>query len=230
MDATQAAADTIKVVLADDHSLFREGIRKILEEQRDMKVVAEAATGLDVQKAVSDTAPDVVLMDISMPVADGVSATREILRARPDTGVIIITMHHEDGHLFQALRAGARGYLLKTSKAEDVVKAVRTVYEGGSFMDPTVQTKVLDEFSRLSEKAGVSEGIGALSETEMQLLRLVAAGLSNREIADRLAYAERTIKNRLSVLFEKISVRDRTQAAVYAITHGILPAEAPLTE
>jgi DNA-binding NarL/FixJ family response regulator len=225
MTAPNATA-TIKVVIADDHSLFRQGLRMILEAERDIKVVAEASTGLAVQKAVAETQPDVVLMDITMPVTDGVSATREILRVKPDTGIIILTMHHEDGHLFQALRAGARGYLLKTSKATDVVAAVRAVYAGGSLMDPSMTAKVIDEFSRLSDRAGVSEGIGTLSDTEMQLLRLVAAGLSNKEIAERLCYAERTIKNRLSVLFEKINVRDRTQAAVYAITHGVLPSES----
>lgn len=219
------SATAIKVVIADDHSLFRQGLRMLLEAERDIKVVAEAETGLAVQKAVAEFDPDVVLMDISMPVTDGVSATREILRQKPDAGVIILTMHEEDGHLFQALRAGARGYLLKTSKAADVVAAVRAVRSGASLMDPVLTSKVLDEFCRLSERAGVSEGIGALTETEMRLLRLVAAGLSNREIADKLCYAERTIKNRLSVLFEKIDVRDRTQAAVYAITHGLLPAE-----
>lgn len=218
-------APPIKVVLADDHSLFRQGLRVLLEVERDIKVVAEVSTGLDVQKAVMETDPDVVLMDISMPVADGVSATREILRQKPDVGVIILTMHQEDGHLFQAVRAGARGYLLKTSKSADVVAAVRAVHAGASLMDPSMTAKVLDEFVRLSERAGPAEGIGALTETEMKLLRLVAAGLSNREIADKLCYAERTIKNRLSVLFEKINVRDRTQAAVYAITHGVLPAE-----
>ncbi len=225
MTAPNATA-TIKVVIADDHSLFRQGLRMILEAERDIKVVAEASTGLAVQKAVAETQPDVVLMDITMPVTDGVSTTREILRVKPDTGIIILTMHHEDGHLFQALRAGARGYLLKTSKATDVVAAVRAVYAGGSLMDPSMTAKVIDEFSRLSDRAGVSEGIGTLSDTEMQLLRLVAAGLSNKEIAERLCYAERTIKNRLSVLFEKINVRDRTQAAVYAITHGVLPSES----
>lgn len=218
-------SDTIRVAIADDHHLFRQGLKALLEAERDIKVVAEATTGLDVQKAVAETEPDVVLMDISMPVADGVSATREITRIKPDLGVIILTMHQEDGHLFQALRAGARGYLLKTSKASDVVSAVRAVHSGASLMDPQLTTKVLNEFCRLSERAGVTQGIGALSDTEMQLLRLVAAGLSNKEIAEKLCYAERTIKNRLSVLFEKIDVRDRTQAAVYAITHGLLPAE-----
>jgi DNA-binding NarL/FixJ family response regulator len=216
----------IRIVVADDHSLFRQGIKTILEAEGDMQVVGEASTGIDVQQTVAETMPDVVLMDISMPITDGVSATREILRVKPDTGVIILTMHEEEGHLFQALRAGARGYLLKTSKSTDVVAAVRAVHSGASLMDPVVTAKVLNEFSRLYDRAGVTEGLGSLNETELRLLRLVAGGLSNREIADKTSYAERTIKNRLSVLFGKINVRDRTQAAVYAITHGVLPEQA----
>ena len=216
---------TIRVVVADDHSLFRQGIKTILEAEGDIAVVGEASTGIDVQRLVAEMLPDVVLMDISMPVTDGVSATREILRLKPDTGVIILTMHEEEGHLFQALRAGARGYLLKTSKSTDVVAAVRAVYSGASLIDPVVTGKVLDELSRLYDRAGAAEGLGTLNETELRLLRLVAAGLSNKEIAEKTSYAERTIKNRLSVLFGKINVRDRTQAAVYAITHGVIPED-----
>ncbi|MEA2641331.1 MAG: hypothetical protein QOF51_2725 [Chloroflexota bacterium] len=213
----------IRVVVADDHSLFRQGLRALLEAEDDIIVVGEASTGAAVQEMVAETQPDVVLMDISMPITDGVSATREVLRVKPDTGVIILTMHEEEGHVFQAIRAGARGYLLKTSKSADVVAAVRAVHAGSSLIDPAVNAKVLDEFVRLSERAGVAEGLGTLSETEIQLLRLVAGGLSNREIATAMSYAERTIKNRMSVLFHKINVRDRTQAAVYAISHGLLP-------
>lgn len=220
-----STAPKIRVVIADDHAVFRLGIKMLLEAERDIVVVGEADTGIAVQQVVVETQPDVVLMDISMPITDGVSATREILRVKPDTGVIILTMHQEEGHLFQALRAGARGYLLKTSNSSDVVAAVRAVYSGASLMDPIVTAKIIDEFSRLSHRAGMTEGIGALSETEVRLLRLVAAGLSNKEIADKMSYAERTIKNRLSVLFGKINVRDRTQAAVYAITHGVMPQE-----
>lgn len=219
------SATTIRVVLADDHELFRQGLRALLEAERDIKVAAEASNGLDVQKVVAETDPDVVLMDLNMPVVDGISAAREMLRERPNLGIIILTMHSEEGHLFQSVRAGARGYLLKTSKSADVIAAVRAVHAGASLVDPTLTTKVLDEFRRLSDRAGVVEGLGALTETELQLLRLIAAGLSNKEIADKLCYAERTVKNRLSVLFEKIQVRDRTQAAIYAITHGLLPAE-----
>ncbi|MBI2318791.1 MAG: response regulator transcription factor [Betaproteobacteria bacterium] len=211
----------IRVVVADDHDLFRQGIKVLLEAEGDIAVVGEAATGDAVQQVVAETQPHVVLMDISMPVTDGLSATREILRTKPDTGVIILTMHDEEGLLFRALRAGARGYLLKTSRSSDVVAAVRAVSSGGSLMDPATTAKVLDEFSRLSEGPAATEGLGSLSEAEVGLLRLVAEGLSNKEIARKTSYAERTIKNRLSVVFAKINVRHRTQAAIYAIAHGV---------
>ncbi len=225
-DEINPAGATIRVVIADDHAVFRFGIKTLLEAEPDIVVVGEADTGLAVQKVVAETRPNVVLMDLSMPIADGIAATREVLRLNPDTSIIVLTMHHEEGHLFQALRAGARGYLLKTGNASDVVKAVRAVFSGGSLMDPIVTAKVIDEFSILSARAGVTEGPGVLSETEVRLLRLVAAGFSNKEISDRTSYAVRTIKNRLSVLFAKLNVRDRTQAAVYAITHGVMPQES----
>jgi DNA-binding NarL/FixJ family response regulator len=213
----------INVLLADDHDLFRQGLRQLLELERDIRVVGEAGDGLQVQEMVEELEPDVVLMDINMPVADGVSATREILRTRPQTGIIILTMYREDGYVFQAIRVGARGYLLKSANSSEVVAAVRAVAKGASLLDPEMTTKVLREFRRLAQRVGPEEGLGGLSETEIKLLRLVASGLSNKEIAAELSFAESTVKNKLSLLFEKIQASDRTQAAIYAITHGLLP-------
>jgi DNA-binding NarL/FixJ family response regulator len=132
-------------------------------------------------------------------------------------------MHHEEGHVFQALRAGARGYLLKTSRVSEVAGAVRAVASGLSLLDPTVTSSVVSEFKRMSNKQTPEDGLGQLSETEIKILQHVSAGMSNKEIANKLSLAESTVKNRLSVLFEKIGVLDRTQAAIYAITHGIAP-------
>ena len=191
-----------------------------------MTVVGEASDGLEVQRVCNEEHADVVLMDINMPVVDGLSATRELLRANPGLGVIILSMHHEEGHVFQALRAGARGYLVKTSRVADVATAVRAVASGQSLLDPSVTTSVVSEFKRLSSKQSPEDGLGQLSETEVKILQHVAAGMSNKEIAQKLSLAESTVKNRLSVLFEKIGVQDRTQAAIYAITHGIAPTTA----
>ncbi len=191
-----------------------------------MTVVGEASDGLEVQRVCEEQHADVVLMDINMPVVDGLSATRELLRANPELGVIILSMHHEEGHVFQALRAGARGYLVKTSRVADVASAVRAVASGQSLLDPSVTTSVVSEFKRLSSKQTPEDGLGQLTETEVKILQHVAAGMSNKEIAQKLSLAESTVKNRLSALFEKIGVQDRTQAAIYAITHGIAPTTA----
>ncbi len=213
----------IRVVLTDDHQLFRQGLKALLEMERGITVVAEASDGLEVQRVSVEHEADVVLMDINMPIVDGLSATRELIRARSDIGVIILSMHHEEGHVFQALRAGARGYLVKTSRVSEVASAVRAVASGLSLLDPSVTTSVVSEFRRMSSKQTPEDGLGQLSETEVKILQHVAAGMSNKEVAARLSLAESTVKNRLSVLFEKIGVLDRTQAAIYAITHRIAP-------
>ena len=214
----------IRVLLADDHQLFREGLRRLLESERDMQVLGEASNGLDVQHMVEELHPDVVLMDVSMAIIDGISATREIVRQWPDVRVVVLSMHAEEGHLFQALQAGASGYVLKSSGADQVITALRAAAMGGALIAPSLTGKVLSEFRRMASKMGVEDGLGQLSEVEMRLLQLIASGLSNKEIASRLCFAESTVKNRLSVLFQKIDVGDRTQAAIYAITHGLAPA------
>jgi DNA-binding NarL/FixJ family response regulator len=222
-ETPRSTNNDVRVVLADDHQLFRQGLKALLELERGISIVGEASDGLEVQRVSQEQQADVVLMDINMPIVDGLSATRELLRANPNVGVIILSMHHEEGHVFQALRAGARGYLLKTSRVTEVAGAVRAVASGLSLLDPTVTSSVVSEFKRMSSKQTPEDGLGQLTETEVKILQHVAAGMSNKEIANKLSLAESTVKNRLSVLFEKIGVLDRTQAAIYAITHGIAP-------
>jgi two-component system response regulator DegU len=215
----------IRVVLADDHQLFREGLKRLLEPERDIQVVGEAENGLEVQRLVETLEPDVVVMDLGMTVVDGISATREIVRRWPHVRVVILSMYAEEGHLFQALQAGASGYVLKNAAADQVAAAVRAAASGGAVVAPALAQKVLSEFRRMAAKVGVEDTLGQLTEVELQLLRLVASGLSNKEIANRLCFAESTVKNRLSVVFQKIGVADRTQAAVFAIKHGLTPLE-----
>jgi len=222
-ETPRTSANAIRVVLADDHQLFRQGLKALLELERGITVVGEASDGLEVQRVSLEQHANVVLMDINMPIVDGLSATRELLRADGKIGVIILCMHHEEGHVFQALRAGARGYLLKTSRVSEVAGAVRAVASGLSLLDPSVTSSVVSEFKRMSSKQTPEDGLGQLTETEVKILQHVSAGMSNKEIASKLSLAESTVKNRLSVLFEKIGVLDRTQAAIYAITHGIAP-------
>lgn len=212
----------IKVLLSDDHGLFREGMRKLLEMDHDIKVVGEASDGLEALKMVDELEPDVILMDINMPTVDGVAATREILRKRPNVGVIILTMHKEDGHAIRAVQAGARGYLLKSARATDVALAIRAVSKGASLVDPMMMTKVLSEFRRMSIDAGGQDGLAGLTESELDILRLLASGASNKEIAKDMGLANSTVKNKLTVLFGKIDVVDRTQAAIFAMKHGLI--------
>ncbi len=215
----------IKVLLADDHGLFREGLRKLIEIEPDIRVVGEACDGLEVLNMVEEFEPDVVLMDINMPVADGIAATREIVRRRPETGIIVLTMHKEDGHAVRAVQAGARGYLLKSAKAAEVVGAIRAVAKGASLVDPMMMTKVLAEFRRIAAESGPQDGLAGLTETELGILRLLAAGASNKEIAKKMGLANSTVKNKLTVLFGKVDVADRTQAAIFALKHGLVPEE-----
>ena len=215
----------IRVLLADDHQLLRQGVRRLLEGELGIQVVGEASDGLEVQRMAKELQPDVILMDVSMGVVDGISATRQLLRESPWLKIVMLTMHSQDGHLFQALQAGAIGYILKTAGADQVLGAVRAAAAGGSVIAPSLAGKVINEFRRMASKLDVDDGLGQLSETEMQILQLVASGLSNKEIATKLALAESTVKNRLSVMFQKINVADRTQAAIYAIKHGLAPLE-----
>lgn len=212
----------IRVLLVDDHALFRQGLRQLLEFEEDIKVVGDAASGQEAQQLARQLRPDVILMDINMPDMDGITATRAILAERPDTSVVILTMYREDDYAFQAVRAGARGYLLKNASAQDVVRAVRVTSQGASMVDPTLVPSLLREFHRLVNNPTATR-MERLSEREMTLLRMLVDGKSNKEIALELDLAESTVKNNLSLLFQKLGARDRTQAAVYAIARGLLP-------
>src|SRR5258708_11267995 len=195
-DTPRNTSNEIRVVLADDHQLFRQGLKALLELERGITVVGEASDGLEVQRVSIEQNANVVLMDINMPIVDGLSATRELLRANNTIGVIILSMHHEEGHVFQALRAGARGYLLKTSRVSEVAGAVRAVASGLSLLDPSVTSSVVSEFKRMSSKQTPADGLGQLTDTEVKILQHVSAGMSNKEIAGKLAAARNTGKNR----------------------------------
>jgi DNA-binding NarL/FixJ family response regulator len=214
----------IRVALADDHTLFRQGLRQLLEIEDDMEVVGEAINGIQAQELARATKPDVFLLDINMPIVDGVSATREIVRENSDIGVIVLTMYPEDGYVVRAVTAGARGYLLKDADSARVVEAVRTVAAGHSLIDPGMTTKLLQEFRRIAQQSGQENALGGLTQREVDLLRLIATGRSNKEIAHELNLAESTVKNKLSILFQKLDAKDRTQAAIYAMSHGLLPS------
>ena len=216
----------IKLLIADDHKMFRQGLRMLFEMETDIKVVGEARDGLEVQEMAETLEPDIILMDINMPGADGVEATRRILANRPDQAIIILTMFREDEHVFQAIKAGARGYVLKDADSVDVTKAIRTVAAGGSVLDTALTSKVFSRFKVMFESSEKSNPEG-LTAREIEILTLIAAGSSNREIGDKLFLSEKTIKNYSTSIFQKLQTSDRTQAAVYAIQRGLINKPQP---
>ncbi len=212
----------VRVLIADDHTLFREGLRQLLEMENDLEVVGEADDGLTAIARTREMKPDVVLMDINMPVVGGVAAIEQLATEMPDSGIIALTMHRQDQYVFEAMRAGARGYLLKDAKPTDLVFAIRMVARGASLIDPRMTTSVLKEFRRLASQAEEQQGVSGLTPKEVEILKLLAMGLSNKEIGQRLCLAEKTVKNYLSTIFQKLQITDRVQAAIYALRHGLV--------
>ncbi|HRU95044.1 MAG TPA: response regulator transcription factor [Anaerolineae bacterium] len=213
----------IRIVLVDDQAMFREGLRTLLTTQPDFEVVGEAANGGEALRLCATCQPEVVLMDLRMPVLDGVAATRQLHALYPDVRVIVLTTFDDDEDIFEGLRAGALGYLLKDASSAKLFEAVRAAARGESFLQPSVATKVVAEFARLVEQAPRAETpVEALSERELAVLRLVAQGASNKEIAAALFIAEGTVKNHLTSILAKLEVRDRTQAALKARELGLL--------
>jgi DNA-binding NarL/FixJ family response regulator len=213
----------IKILLADDQALFREALRTLISLQTDFEVVGEAANGAEACAMAQSLSPAVVLMDLQMPVVDGVTATRRLHAEQPQCRVIALTTFDDDEYVFECLRAGAVGYLLKDAPSESLFAAIRAAARGESFLQPSVTTRVLAEFTRLSDpaKPNQAELIEPLSERELEILRLVSQGASNREIADKLFITEGTVKNHVSNILGKLDVRDRTQAALKARELGL---------
>jgi DNA-binding NarL/FixJ family response regulator len=214
----------IRILLADDQALFREALRTLISLQPDMEVVGEAADGEEALRIAQGVRPNVVLMDLQMPVMNGVTATRHLHADQPDCRVIALTTFGDDEYVFDCLRSGAVGYLLKDAPSETLFSAIRAAARGESFLQPSVTTRVLAEFTRLSDHrpANAAPLIEPLSEREREILRLIANGSSNREIADELFITEGTVKNHVTNILAKLDVRDRTQAALKARDLGFI--------
>lgn len=210
----------IRVLIADDHRLFRQGLRQICEIMGRFEVVGEAENGQEAVELTRRLQPDVILMDINMPLLDGVQATSLITENDPSARVIILTMYRRDNYVFEAIKAGARGYLLKDADERDLIDVVRAVHRGEALIDPSLASKLLDEFRRLSQARPEVKDPERLTQGEMDVLRLVSRGTDNKTIADQLALSERTIANRLSNIYQKLRVNNRTQAALFALRRG----------
>lgn len=222
----------IRVLLVDDQLLFREGLSTLLSVYDDIEVVGEAANGRQAIEQTTQLQPDVVLMDVRMPVLDGVAAARQLHEKFPEIRVIMLTTFDDDEYVFEGLRAGAAGYLLKDVPSQKLVEAIRATAGGQSFLQPSVAAKVVAEFNRMSAigdptlAPGAHDGqdglVEPLSQRELEILQHIATGASNREIADALFITEGTVKNHVTNVLSKLGVRDRTQAALKAKDLGIL--------
>ncbi|MBI4758188.1 MAG: response regulator transcription factor [Chloroflexi bacterium] len=216
--------DKISILIADDHTLFRKGIRKMLEAEEDVRVVGEAGTGREALEQARALMPDVILMDIKMPGLDGVEATRTLRREMPHVGIIFCTMFEDDEFVFAGLKAGGRGYILKEADPETMLRAIRAVAHGESLLSSTIAQKVLRQFAALpgEEPAGRTPFCDDLTEREREVLTLIGKGNSNKEIAGQLSITEKTVKNHIANIFAKLHVYDRTQAVLYAIRKGLV--------
>jgi len=210
----------IRILIADDHAVVREGTRRILEQEPDMEVVGEAGDGEEAVNLATSLKPDVVIMDISMPKMDGIEATRLIKAACPSITVLALSAYDDDQFVFSLLEAGAAGYLLKSVRSRELVDAIRAVYSGESVLHPSIARKVLNRFVSASGKPEGKEPLGMLSDREMEVLKLAAKGLSNQDIAEKLCLSIRTVQGHLGHIFNKLQVGSRTEAVVRALKEG----------
>ncbi len=214
--------EDLRVLLVDDHDLFRTGLRNLLEEQGGLSVLGEAANGADAVRLVRELAPDVVVMDLNMPEMSGVEATRHIATLSPLTRVIVLTISDEDADVMDAIVAGACGYLLKDASIEDVVTGIRSAAVGASLISPTIAAKVLQRVRAATPDTELAESIGTeLSDRELEVLKLIASGKDNGQIAAELVISPKTVKNHISNILMKLQIQNRIQAAVYAVRSGL---------
>lgn len=212
----------IKILIADDHFLVREGLVKILSFEKDLEIVGEAGSGEQVIDLARRLKPDVILMDINMPGLNGLEATKIIKKELPSIGVIALTIHDDAEYVFELVRAGVSAYLLKDIRSEELVNTIRKVASGKAVIQSEVTGKLLQEFNRLSSQKNEGGFYNDLTNRELDILRLIAKGLSNKNIAERLYISEKTVKNHITNIFRKLGVEDRTQAALFAIKNKLV--------
>lgn len=215
-------SETIRILIADDHAIVREGLRALFATEPNLELVAEAADGMEAVDKARALKPDVILLDMMMPRKDGLQAIGEIMKENPNARVLVLTSFAEDEKVFPAIKAGALGYLLKDSSPQELIQGIQNVYRGEASLHPTIARKLMRE---LSQPPGLPPTTDPLTEREVEILRLVAQGLSNDEIAERLVISERTVRTHVSHILDKLHLANRTQMALYAVREGIAKLE-----
>ena len=210
--------DKIRILIADDHAIVREGLRALIATEPDLELVGEASDGVQAVSKALDLKPDVILLDMMMPRKDGLGAIEEIIRENPNAQILVLTSFAEDDKVFPAIKAGALGYLLKDSSPQELLQAIHNVYQGEASLHPTIARKLMRE---LNQPVSLPPTTDPLTEREVEVLRLVAQGLSNDDIAEKLVVSERTVRTHVSHILDKLHLANRTQMALYAVREGI---------
>ena len=223
-NAPGGATDAIRVLVVDDHALFRRGLQMVLEQETDIDVVGEASDGAEALEKAIETVPDIVLMDVRMPKRGGIDACTSIKDAVPSAKIVMLTISDEEADLYEAIKAGASGYLLKEISIEEVAAAIRAVHEGQSLISPSMASKLLTEFATMVKKTDERQQVPVprLTDREMEVLKLVAKGMNNRDIAKHLFISENTVKNHIRNILEKLQLHSRMEAVVYAVREKLL--------
>jgi two-component system response regulator NreC len=214
--------DTIRILLADDHNVMRDGLRMLLERQPGFEVVAEAANGLEAVRRTEEQTPDVVVMDIAMPTLNGIEATRRITSATPAAAVVILSMHYDESYVLRSLKAGAKAYLLKDSAKADLISAIRAVHEGRSFLSPGISRILQDDYLAQLEARGVTDSYDLLTAREREILQLVAEGKTNKEIAAVLNISPYTIDTHRAHILQKLNLHSAPELILYAVRKGLI--------